>query len=195
MSTWIAATVLAALLGAACWVDLRTRRIPNALVVTGAGAGLGLQAMLPAGQGLFAAHGAGAIGAPAALAALALMGLTGMLLWRARLFGAGDAKLLAAVGVYVGPAGVLPLLLATLASGGALALLALAPRTARRLRPPRRDTLAAPAAPATPAGTVTSAPPAGRAASFAGRLPYALAIAAGAAAHIGWSLLRTHGPA
>jgi prepilin peptidase CpaA len=158
MPTWTAAAVLAALLGAACWTDLRTRRIPNALVVSGAAAGLGLQAMLPAGQGLFAAHAAGAIGAPAALAALALLGLAGLLLWRARLFGAGDAKLLAAVGVYVGPAGALPLLLGTLVSGGALALLALMRRSATRL-------------------------------------PYALAIAAGSATHIGWSLLRPHGPA
>lgn len=181
MSTWIAATLLAALLGVACWTDLRTRRIPNGLVVSGAAAALGLQAMLPAGQGLFAVHGAGAIGVPAALAALALLGLAGVLLWRARLFGAGDAKLLAAVGPYVGPDSALPLLLATFACGGVLALLALVLRNARRLHTPLQ---------ATPAALGNGLPNRPRT-----RLPYALAIAAGTATHIGWSLLRPLSPA
>jgi prepilin peptidase CpaA len=149
-STWIGLAALLALLVAASATDLRARRIPNVLVATGAILGLGLQAALPAGRGLFEPSAPGSIGLGAALLAGIVLLAAGMLLWRAGLFGAGDAKLLAAVGPFVGPAGVLPVLLYTLLAGGLLAL----------------------------AGAAARATPALRTGAI--RLPYALAIAGGA---------------
>lgn len=161
MATWIGLGALATLLAVASVIDLRTRTIPNAWVVAGALLGLGLQAALPAGQGLFDASAPGAIGlSPALLAAVALL-LAGLLLWRVRVLGAGDAKLLAAVGPYIGPAGVLPVLLYTLLAGGALAL---ATAAWTRLR---------------------AAHASGELQVCALQLPYALAITAGVAAYVG----------
>lgn len=161
MSTWIGGGALVALLVAASVIDLRTRLIPNTLVVAGALVGLGLQAALPAGRGLFDASVPGAIGlSPALLAGVVLL-VAGVLLWRVRLLGAGDAKLLAAIGPYVGPAGVLPVLLYTLMAGGVLAL-ATALYTRLRAARPSAELIAAPL-----------------------QLPYALAIAAGVAGHLG----------
>ena len=158
---------LMGLLAVASAIDLRTRRIPNALVLTGALLGLGLQAALPAGRGLFDSYAPGGIGLSAALLAGVVMLAAGMLLWRGGLFGAGDAKLLAALGPYIGPAGVLPVLLYTLVAGGVLALAASAWRQghlwlATRARLPRA---------ARPSPTP--------------QLPYALAITAGTVAHAG----------
>ena len=45
--------VLATLLAAALWHDLRTRRIPNPLVLWGTLAGLILNSFVPSGAGLF----------------------------------------------------------------------------------------------------------------------------------------------
>ena len=147
---------LLALLAAASLSDLRRRRIPNALVVVGALIGLGLQAALPAGRGLFDASEPGGIGwSPALLASVVLLA-AGMLLWRAGLFGAGDAKLLAAIGPYIGPAAVLPVLLYTLLAGG---LLALAAQVARWIRPARANPLRLPYALAITGGTLMHALP------------------------------------
>lgn len=175
MSTWIGWAALLALLVAAGASDLRTRRIPNLLVTAGALLGLGLQATLPAGRGLFEPSAPGAIGIGAALLAMVVLLAVGMLLWRARLFGAGDAKLLAAVGPYVGLTGVLPVLLYTLLAGGVVALVASLWRHARQWPAGGRIAPTAPTAPTAPY-------PSGLAPS---RLPYALAIAAGAVAHAG----------
>lgn len=166
---WIA---LLLCLAVACAWDWRQRRIPNALVLATAATGLALQTLLPAGQGLFAATSPGAVGTGPALLALVALLLPGLLLWRLRFFGAGDAKLLAAVGPFVGPAGVLPVLLFTLVCGGVLALLA------------RALPLLALSAPRLASGAL---------ASGALRLPYALAIAAGTvtqalATTAGWAL-------
>ena len=59
--------VLATLLGAALWHDLRTRRIPNRLVLWGSLAGLALNSFLPSGAGLFDTP-FGGLGLPQALA-------------------------------------------------------------------------------------------------------------------------------
>lgn len=122
-SPWIAVLIL---LVACCWRDWHERRIPNAWVVAGLLVGLALQTSLPAGAGLFDAADPGAIGPWRALGAVALMLAPCLVLWRLRFFGAGDAKLLAALAAYGGPSGVLPLLLATLVAGGLLALWAIA---------------------------------------------------------------------
>lgn len=168
MNPWslAAGLLLVALLATACTVDWRERRIPNALVAAGLLAAFVWQALAPAGNGLFDARQPGAVGLGPALLAAALMLVAGLLLWKLRLFGAGDAKLLVAVAAFNGPAGVLPVLLATLLAGGALALAGLA-HLGWRLR---RGGASGPALGGFPAASV----PLGGT-----RLPYSLAIAAG----------------
>lgn len=156
MTLELGTAALLALLAAASLSDLRRRRIPNALVVVGAVVGLGLQALLPAGRGLLDATEPGSIGSSAALLAGVVLLTAGMLLWRAGLFGAGDAKLLAAVGPYIGPAAVLPVLFYTLIAGGLLALVA---QAVRGLRPAQAARVRLPYALAISVGTLMHALP------------------------------------
>lgn len=97
--------------GAGAAIDIRTRRVPNALTLPLAAAGL-----------LVAVAGLGPIGPSAALAGcgigLALM-LPGYL---AGGTGAGDVKLLAAAGTLLGPSATLWAFGFTLITGGAMAL-------------------------------------------------------------------------
>ena len=104
--------VLAAGVLIATVVDIRTRRIPNALTATMAGAGVGFAAAGISGISLSAA----AIGF---FVGLALM-LPGHALGAT---GAGDVKLMAAVGAIVGPLGVVNAFLFTAIAGGVLALI------------------------------------------------------------------------
>ena len=98
--------------GTGAAIDLRVRRVPNALTMTLAMAGVAL-----------AATGLGRLGVSAAIAGwfagLALM-LPGYLLGAT---GAGDVKLLAAVGALLGPEGVFWAFLYTTLAGGAIALI------------------------------------------------------------------------
>lgn len=92
-------------------LDLRTRRIPNALTATMAGAGIGLAA-------------AGISGLSLAAAVLGLVIGFALMLPRHLLgpTGAGDVKLMGAVGAIVGPALVFKAFLFTAVVGGVLAL-------------------------------------------------------------------------
>jgi len=92
-------------------VDLRTRRIPNALTVTMAAFGVALAATGAGGQPLWASAAGLALG-------FALM-MPGHLLGAT---GAGDVKLMAAIGALVGPAVVFNTFLFTAIAGGLLAL-------------------------------------------------------------------------
>jgi prepilin peptidase CpaA len=108
-SLWLAGHT--ALLGAAVWCDATVRRIPNRIVFPGAVVALVLAA-LPGGIGL----GRSVSGCAAGFAALLpfyLMGVTG----------AGDVKLLAAVGAFVGFPGVLGVALITFVAGGVMSAL------------------------------------------------------------------------
>ncbi len=111
MLTTLSTAALVLLLLLACWHDLRGRRIPNALTITGAAAGLLLR--VPLG-------GAALLDGVAGLGVALLIALVPFALG---VLGGGDAKLLSAVGAFVG-LGRLPgaLLLVALA-GGVLALL------------------------------------------------------------------------
>lgn len=100
--------VLAAVVVAGAWTDVRTARIPNALTVTG----------LLAGLALAAAGGTIASCALAAAVALAL----GFPLFRARVLGGGDVKLLLAVGALLGLERFLVALALAALSGAALSL-------------------------------------------------------------------------
>ena len=110
MISVIASVALVGLLLAACWFDVRTRRIPNALTVAGLVAVLVLRAFLGAGAVLEGVAAAGV----AMLVALPPFAL-GML-------GGGDAKLLAAVGGFMGLDHVVGALLAIAVLGGGLAV-------------------------------------------------------------------------
>ena len=118
---WSPMILLAGLLLGAVWHDVRSRRIPNRLVFPGALAGLLLNAVLPAGAGLLTAA-PGAIGLWPAVAGLALGLALLMPMYMLKAMGAGDVKLMAMVGAFVGPQAVLGAMLFSLLAGGVLAL-------------------------------------------------------------------------
>jgi prepilin peptidase CpaA len=163
----IVLTVLVAGTCAAAAIDLRTRRVPNRLTTAIAAAGLGL-----------AAFGAGEIGLKASLAGLAL----GMVLMLpGHLFGgtgAGDVKLMAAVGSLVGPARIVTTFLDMAIAGGILAIAVAWQR--RRLRATLGGAARALATGAANASEI-------EAPGVNNRFAYAPAIAIGAlAAALGW---------
>jgi Flp pilus assembly protein protease CpaA len=102
----------------ACTSDWRSRKISNVLCVGTMVAGTLLQAVV-------SPHGRSVQATLTALEAIAAMYVMGWMLWRVRLFGAGDAKLLMALAPFVGLNRVPALVLLTLVCGGVLALVAL----------------------------------------------------------------------
>jgi prepilin peptidase CpaA len=109
--------VLAAGLTAAGALDFRTRRIPNDLTM----------AMAVTGFALSVTHVNGI--SPAASLLGLVMGLLLMLPGHVLgATGAGDVKLMAAVGAFIGPAAVITAFLATAVAGGVLALVIAARR-------------------------------------------------------------------
>ncbi|MGH8807496.1 MAG: A24 family peptidase [Noviherbaspirillum sp.] len=183
MNATIALGVLFALLLGAVWFDVRSFRIPNLLVFSGAASGLILNSVLPEGSGFVSAL-PGAIGFWKALAGLGL-GLAILLpMYMLRAMGAGDVKLMAMVGAFLGPRAILGAIFLTLLIGGVLSLLAaLRHGTLRRLITNVRDMLMISAMKVSMHEMPTAdAPPVS-----AGRLPYALAIAAGTLALVGLS--------
>ena len=153
--------VLLAVVGAAAWSDVRTKRIPNVLAVTGLACGL----LLAAASGELASS------ATAAGAAFAL----GFLLFATGVLGGGDVKLLIAAAALLGLPRFGVALVLTALAGAALAIFVAARRGV--LLPVlmnSKDTLASWATPGRAA--------AGRAAATSGvGIPYAVAIAVGAA--------------
>lgn len=97
--------------GAAAFVDVRTGRIPNQLTAWTAITGLVLAGLGVGTHGIAAALAGGLLG-------LALM-LPGHLLGGT---GAGDVKLMGALGTLLGPAGALIAFLASAIAGGVLAV-------------------------------------------------------------------------
>jgi len=171
-----------ALLAAAVWHDVRSRRIPNRLVFAGAVLALMLQALLPGGDGFFGRH-AGALGLLAALEGLGL-GLAFLLpMYMLRAMGAGDVKLMAMVGAFVGPQMIVGATIATLIAGGVLAVsVALANGSLRKMM---RNSyhMALHSLLGSIGGDIVriEAP-----AAASGKLPYAIAIASGT---LGWLAL------
>ena len=105
---WIALTVLAT---AAAVLDLRTRRIPNWLTVTGLVAGIALNGAAFGWAGVLQSlKGAG----------LGLLLLLPFFLLRS--LGGGDWKLVGAVGAFLGPSALLTVLLWALLVAGVMAL-------------------------------------------------------------------------
>ena len=104
--------VLVCLLGVALGYDITSRRIPN--WVTGAGflAGMGISVLIPNSIG----PGSSLLGALAGLSAI-------LPLYLLRAMGAGDVKLMVAVGAFLGPLPALGAALLTFVAGGALSVI------------------------------------------------------------------------
>ena len=99
------------LLTLACFTDLRTRRIPNVLTFSAA-----------AGALLFHLATGGWSAADSSLAGLFLGALLFFPMFALRGMGAGDVKLLAAIGAWLGPGQVATVALATSIVGGVVAV-------------------------------------------------------------------------
>jgi len=171
----VPALLLAALLVAAVVSDLRSRRIPNRLVLFGMAAGLLLQATVTPGAGLLV-QPFGALGLTAGAGGL-LVGLLCLLpMYALGALGAGDVKLMAMVGSFLGPQAVLGAVLSSLVAGGVLALLwALVQGSLPRVLHNIKLLLVGSALRLVGGGSARlDAPP-----TPTGKLPYALAIAAG----------------
>ena len=105
----------------AAWTDWRSRRIPNWLTVSGAIAGVTLHAALTGWHGaLFALEGA----------AVALLLLLPPVLMR--LLGAGDWKLMGALGAFLGPVLILFVFVLSIFTSGLMAMVQMS--TAGRVR-------------------------------------------------------------
>lgn len=161
-----AAAVLVLLLVMACVSDVRRRRIPNALVATVLVVGaLVTTAFDPVVPGLLRAAAGVAVGL-----AIWLPG------WLLRMMGAGDVKLFAATGAWLGPAGAVNAAFAAAVLGGALALVWLLAR--RGGAGTRRTLWAAAVAPRTLVDARSDPK------RMSELVPYSLAIAGGVAVQL-----------
>jgi len=170
--------LLAVFLAAAAAMDLRTLRIPNRLTTFAALAGLGVSALV--WRPWYDALAWSVAGMATGLAVMLPM-------YALRALGAGDVKLMAAVGAYLGPGDVLIATVFVLIAGGAIAIaVALRRRAFERLL---RN------AAGLGWGLVSTAWAGLRprmhmsADHSAGRMPYAVAIAAGTLTLLGLRLL------
>jgi prepilin peptidase CpaA len=166
---------LAALCSLAVIHDLLFRRIPNGLVLAGIALGLLFQTWAANGAGLFSPGGSG-LGYNGAL----LGGLAGLALflplYALRAMGAGDVKLLAMAGVWLGVSGIAWAALWTLVAGGVLSLaVAVTSGALRKVLSNMRFMLTHWLAMAQTGHVVHLDAPA----QTTGRLPYAVAIAGG----------------
>lgn len=103
-------TLLLAFVVTAGWLDLRARRVPNWLTVSGVIAGI-------AGNAFFQPHGS-----LIAMAGIVCALVVYVPLYALRGMGAGDVKLMAAVGAFAGPSAWIAIFLATALLGGVAAL-------------------------------------------------------------------------
>lgn len=156
----LAVAGLFAVLLAAMHFDFLHHRIPNALSALGLSGALLLAALAAGWPGVGRALAGAGVGLAMLLPFHALRGM-----------GAGDVKLMAAVGAFLGPAATVVAAGVTLVTGAAIAILVVI-----RARPDAADRVEAMLAEAD-AAEPTEAPPARRL-----RFPYAVAIAVGSAA-------------
>lgn len=149
----------------AVFFDVRSHRIPNWLVLAGLVIGIAYHSFMASGWGLaYALKGAG-VGFGVFLPIYLMRGM-----------GAGDVKLMAMVGAFLGPASTFGAILMTMIAGGVLALAValskgMLPLLVENIR---FMVMSVAVRAAAGRGTATEAP-----AKSAGKLPYAVAIAAG----------------
>ncbi|MBB3121366.1 A24 family peptidase [Pseudoduganella violacea] len=185
------ALVLGGLLAGAVWHDVRARRIPNQLVLWGALAGLALQATLTPGAGLYA-EPFGALGLLSAAYGLGLGLLLLLPMYALGAMGAGDVKLMAMVGAFLGPEEIVGAALFSMMAGGVLSIVAaLWQGSLRKVLGNTRVLLLNSALRAMGGdGARIEAP-----AAPSGKLAYAIAIASGTVLYLvlvrtsGWSVL------
>jgi len=112
MKLGLEANDVAVVIGAvACWFDLRTRRIPNFLTFGAAIVGIAYATVTHGFAGLLASVGGWGVGCAVFLPFFVLGGM-----------GAGDVKLLAAIGAWLGPVIAFWAALYTMIVGGVMAL-------------------------------------------------------------------------
>lgn len=163
------AMLIPLVLGAAL-IDIRRHRIPNWLVASGTCFSLLYSGLSPYGIGLTASAGGWAVG----------LGLL-LPLYAMRAMGAGDVKLMAMVGAFLGPMSAVSAVVTTLIAGGVLAIgTALYYGTARHTLQNVRFVLT---------NTLLAVSTGSRVQSegayvSAGKLPYGVAIAAGTILHL-----------
>lgn len=169
--TKIPILLLLSLLLIATWIDFKQHRVPNILTFGGMAAGLGIQIWTGGGAGLLTGLGGLAVGMAMLLPLYVVGGM-----------GAGDVKLMAAVGTFLGPMNTLLGTCSTLMVGGLIAVGLLMIRRGmmaflRRYWRMLQCLLTT--------GAVFYEPPRpGEAA--AGRFPYAIAITAGTVVTLLW---------
>jgi prepilin peptidase CpaA len=172
--------ILAVLLIGAVRADLQNRRIPNKIVFAGAAIGLLLNSVLPDGFG-FVSTMPGAVGLLKAFIGLGL-GLVIMLpLYVLRAMGAGDVKLMAMVGAFLGPNAMLGTIVLTFFIGAGLSLIVVwSNGTGKRFF----DNLKAMLLSGFIKLTAQQLPTLDASSVSAGKLPYAVPIATGTLAYI-----------
>jgi prepilin peptidase CpaA len=172
----IAVSPLFVLVLGALWSDIKRHRIPNRLVFCGAGLGLLLNSVLPEGYG-FISSLPGALGPWKALAGLGL-GLVILLpMYVLRAMAAGDLKLMAMIGAFLGPNAIIGTILTTFIVGGVLSLVVVVrKRTAGVLIDNLRTMLTGSFI---KAAFLHQLPTIDAASITAGKMPYGVAIALG----------------
>jgi prepilin peptidase CpaA len=174
----VSGALLAAFLAAAAAIDLRTLRVPNRLTALCALAGLVISALVWRPW-----HNALAWSVAGMATGLAVM----LPMYALRALGAGDVKLMAAVGAYLGPVDVLLATVFVLIAGGAIAIAVALRRRAfgRLLRNSAGigwDLVSAAWAGVRPQMHMAAG-------ASAGKMPYAVAIAAGTLTLLGLRLV------
>lgn len=179
---WLALVPMGLLLLAAVWTDVKAGRIPNQVVFSGLALGILFNTALPGGLG-FASSLPGGLGLWSALAGAAI-GLAVMLpMYLLRAMGAGDVKLMAMVGAFLGTEDVLGAILATFLAGGVLSL-GYAWKTGVLRRTLQNIRLIVYSGAIKIAGG--SPPSPDDAPETAGKFPYAVAIAVGTLGYLAW---------
>lgn len=179
-------SVLAVLLASAAWSDFRRHRIPNSIVFSGVLLGILLNSLLAPGLGFASRYSPGAGGLAFALGGLGL-GLACLLpFYLLRAMGAGDVKLMAMVGAFLGPVDVLGAVLFTFLAGGAMALVVATRSHAwsllgQNMRGMLLDGLIN--------ASTGKAPALDAPAQSVGKLPYGVAIACGTLGWVLWGML------